>query len=75
MTSWIQPCVYSICLTEVICYGCSLALILASVSNALAQTGGDLYAVIINVAVNAWMAGHLVRARSRVRGGAGCSRR
>ncbi|MFC7261475.1 hypothetical protein [Streptomyces lutosisoli] len=36
-----------------------LALILASVPDALAQTGGDLYAVILNVAVNAWMAGHI----------------
>ncbi|MGW1170589.1 hypothetical protein [Streptomyces sp. NPDC002550] len=36
-----------------------LALILAGVPDALAQTGGDLYAVIINVAVNAWMAGHI----------------
>jgi hypothetical protein len=36
-----------------------LALILADVPNALAQTGGDLYAVILNVAVNAWMAGHI----------------
>ncbi|MFD4231370.1 hypothetical protein [Streptomyces sp. NPDC058545] len=26
--------------------------------DSLAQTGGDLYGVIINVAVNAWMAGH-----------------
>ncbi|MEU8550566.1 hypothetical protein AB0C81_26895 [Streptomyces roseoverticillatus] len=31
-----------------------LALVLASVPDSLAQTGGDLYAVIINVAVNAW---------------------
>ncbi|MFI6658054.1 hypothetical protein ACIBL8_21325 [Streptomyces sp. NPDC050523] len=36
-----------------------LALVLAGVPDALAQTGGDLYAVIINVAVNAWMAGHI----------------
>ncbi|MGP4004443.1 hypothetical protein [Streptomyces sp. 8N706] len=36
-----------------------LALILASVPDALARTGGDLYAVILNVAVNAWMAGHI----------------
>ncbi|MFJ8113097.1 hypothetical protein [Streptomyces sp. NPDC096132] len=36
-----------------------LALILADVPDALAQTGGDLYAVILNVAVNAWMAGHI----------------
>lgn len=36
-----------------------LALILAGVPDALAQSGGDLYAVILNVAVNAWMAGHL----------------
>ncbi|MFD8391077.1 hypothetical protein ACFV2N_18220 [Streptomyces sp. NPDC059680] len=32
-------------------------MILAGVPDALAQTGEDLYAVIINVAVNAWMAG------------------
>ncbi|MGX1114669.1 hypothetical protein RKD37_000032 [Streptomyces ambofaciens] len=36
-----------------------LALILAGVPDALAQTGGDLYAVILNVAVNAWTAGHI----------------
>ncbi|BAC75299.1 hypothetical protein AQJ43_37660 [Streptomyces avermitilis] len=36
-----------------------LALILAGVPNALAQTGGDLYGVIVNVAVNAWIAGHI----------------
>ncbi|MFF4214562.1 hypothetical protein ACFYZE_35570 [Streptomyces sp. NPDC001796] len=36
-----------------------LALVLASVPNALAQSGGDLYSVIVNVAVNAWMAGHI----------------
>ncbi|MGW4517910.1 hypothetical protein ACWEO4_39540 [Streptomyces sp. NPDC004393] len=36
-----------------------LALILAGVPDSLMQTGGDLYAVIINVAVNAWMAGHI----------------
>ncbi|MFF7764306.1 hypothetical protein [Streptomyces griseorubiginosus] len=36
-----------------------LALILSGVPDGLAQTGGDLYAVILNVAVNAWMAGHL----------------
>ncbi|MEU9157928.1 hypothetical protein AB0D59_47245 [Streptomyces sp. NPDC048417] len=36
-----------------------LALILAGVPNALAQTGGDLYGAIVNVAVNAWMAGHI----------------
>jgi hypothetical protein len=36
-----------------------LALVLAGVPDSLAQTGGDLYAVIINVAVNAWMAGHI----------------
>ncbi|MFB7509237.1 hypothetical protein ACFC0P_38560, partial [Streptomyces broussonetiae] len=33
--------------------------------DALAQTGGDLYAVILNVAVNAWMAGHLT-SRSKI---------
>lgn len=36
-----------------------LALVLAGVPNTLAQTGGDLYGVIVNVAVNAWMAGHI----------------
>ncbi|OEJ23070.1 hypothetical protein AR457_38455 [Streptomyces agglomeratus] len=36
-----------------------LALILAGVPDALARSGGDLYAVILNVAVNAWMAGHI----------------
>lgn len=36
-----------------------LALVLAGVPDSLVQTGGDLYAVIINVAVNAWMAGHI----------------
>ncbi|MER7914496.1 hypothetical protein [Streptomyces sp. NPDC096068] len=36
-----------------------LALILAGVSDSLVQTGGDLCAVIVNVAVNAWMAGHV----------------
>ncbi|WP_435060531.1 hypothetical protein [Streptomyces sp. bgisy060] len=36
-----------------------LALLLAGVPDSLVQTGGDLYAVIINVAVNAWMAGHI----------------
>jgi hypothetical protein len=36
-----------------------LALILGGVPDALGQTGGDLYAVILNVAVNAWMAGHI----------------
>lgn len=36
-----------------------LAVILAGVPDSLAQSGGDLYSVIINVAVNAWMAGHI----------------
>ncbi|MCF1512580.1 hypothetical protein [Streptomyces glomeratus] len=36
-----------------------LAVVLAGVPDVLAQTGGDLYAVIVNVAVNAWMAGHI----------------
>ncbi|MGQ7753670.1 DUF7019 family protein [Streptomyces sp. WC2508] len=36
-----------------------LALVLAGVPDSLAQSGGDLYATIINVAVNAWMAGHI----------------
>ncbi|MFB7947094.1 hypothetical protein ACFC6L_19505 [Kitasatospora phosalacinea] len=36
-----------------------LALILAGVPDALVESGGDLYSVIVNVAVNAWMAGHI----------------
>ncbi|MFI5987660.1 hypothetical protein ACIBEA_43230 [Streptomyces sp. NPDC051555] len=36
-----------------------LALVLAGVPDSLVQSGGDLYAVIINVAVSAWMAGHI----------------
>ncbi|GAA2840083.1 hypothetical protein GCM10010441_75510 [Kitasatospora paracochleata] len=36
-----------------------LAMILAGVPDALTETGGDLYAVIVNLAVNAWMAGHI----------------
>ncbi|WP_331738247.1 hypothetical protein [Embleya sp. NBC_00896] len=36
-----------------------LAVILAGVPDSLVETGGDLYAVIVNVAVNAWMAGHI----------------
>ncbi|MFF2146633.1 hypothetical protein [Kitasatospora sp. NPDC058190] len=36
-----------------------LALILAGVPDSLTETGGDLYSVIINVAVNAWTAGHI----------------
>ncbi|MFD0271078.1 hypothetical protein ACFVGY_31600 [Streptomyces sp. NPDC127106] len=36
-----------------------LALILAGVPDALEESGGDLYSVIVNVAVNAWMAGHI----------------
>ncbi|MFE5717873.1 hypothetical protein [Streptomyces erythrochromogenes] len=36
-----------------------LALILGGVPDALEENGGDLYAVILNVAVNAWMAGHI----------------
>ncbi|MFI9325779.1 hypothetical protein ACIGXI_39195 [Kitasatospora aureofaciens] len=36
-----------------------LALILSSVPDMLAETGGDLYAVIMNVAVNSWLAGHI----------------
>ncbi|WTX01094.1 hypothetical protein OG216_47640 (plasmid) [Streptomycetaceae bacterium NBC_01309] len=36
-----------------------LALVLAGVPDTLAETGGDLYSVIVNVAVNAWMAGHI----------------
>ncbi|MBG7704802.1 hypothetical protein HCJ76_43770 [Streptomyces sp. MC1] len=36
-----------------------LALVLVGVPDSLAQTGMDLYAVIISLAVNAWMAGHM----------------
>ncbi|MBT2527436.1 hypothetical protein J7E91_18905 [Streptomyces sp. ISL-99] len=36
-----------------------LALILAGVPDSLEESGGDLYQVITNVAVNAWMAGHI----------------
>ncbi|WP_317620848.1 hypothetical protein [Streptomyces sp. CBMA123] len=36
-----------------------LAVILAGVPDALVESGGDLYSVIVNVAVNAWMAGHI----------------
>ncbi|MGA5704491.1 hypothetical protein [Peterkaempfera bronchialis] len=36
-----------------------LALILAGVPDMLVESGGDLYNVILNVAVNAWMAGHI----------------
>jgi hypothetical protein len=36
-----------------------LALILGSVPDALAETGGDLYAVVLNTIVNAWLAGHI----------------
>ncbi|MFF3488862.1 hypothetical protein ACFYXC_37170 [Streptomyces sp. NPDC002701] len=36
-----------------------LALVLAGVTDLLTQSGGDLYAGIVNVAVNAWTAGHL----------------
>ncbi|MFB7493304.1 hypothetical protein ACFC09_01130 [Streptomyces sp. NPDC056161] len=36
-----------------------LALILAGVPDSLTETSGDLYAVILGVAVNAWMAGHI----------------
>ncbi|MGW2397199.1 hypothetical protein ACWCYY_11660 [Kitasatospora sp. NPDC001664] len=43
-----------------------LAMILADVPDALVESGGDLYSVILNVAVNAWMAGH-------VHGEDGCS--
>jgi hypothetical protein len=35
-----------------------LALILAGVPDATVETGGDLYGVILNAVVNAWMAGH-----------------
>jgi hypothetical protein len=35
--------------------GCRTPVVLFAV----AQTGGDLYGVIVNVAVNAWMAGHI----------------
>jgi hypothetical protein len=36
-----------------------LALVLAGVPDSLARSGGDLYSAIVNVAVNAWMAGHI----------------
>ncbi|MFF3429639.1 hypothetical protein [Streptomyces sp. NPDC002602] len=36
-----------------------LALILAGVPTALEENGGDLYLVVLSVAVNAWMAGHI----------------
>ncbi|MET8188779.1 hypothetical protein ABZV15_23825 [Streptomyces sp. NPDC005246] len=36
-----------------------LAVILAGVPDSLAENGGDLYAVLLNVAANAWMAGHI----------------
>ncbi|MER6386890.1 hypothetical protein ABT236_00245 [Streptomyces sp. NPDC001523] len=36
-----------------------LAIILAGVPNALEENGGDLYLVVLGVAVNAWMAGHI----------------
>lgn len=36
-----------------------LALILASVPDALAETGGGLYTVVLNAIVNAWLAGHI----------------
>ncbi|MCY0956762.1 hypothetical protein [Streptomyces sp. H27-H5] len=36
-----------------------LALILAGVPTALEENGGDLYLVVLGVAVNAWMAGHI----------------
>ncbi|MET9419056.1 hypothetical protein ABZY03_33770 [Streptomyces klenkii] len=36
-----------------------LALILSSVPDSLAENGGDLYSVILNVAVNVWLAGHI----------------
>jgi hypothetical protein len=36
-----------------------LAMILAAVPDALHTTGGDLYNTIVQIAVNAWMAGHV----------------
>jgi hypothetical protein len=36
-----------------------LALLLAGVPDALAESGGDLYGVLLNLLVNAWMAGHI----------------
>lgn len=36
-----------------------LALLLAGVPDSLTETGGDLYSVLLNVAANAWMAGHI----------------
>ncbi|KAK1177924.1 hypothetical protein B7755_006990 [Streptomyces sp. NBS 14/10] len=45
-----------------------LALVLAGVPDSLAQTSGDLYAVIVNVAVNAWVAVRLPRMSSALVG-------
>ncbi|MEU3741442.1 hypothetical protein AB0E78_30825 [Streptomyces sp. NPDC032198] len=39
-----------------------LALILTGVPDSIAQSDGDPYGVIVNVAVNAWMAGHMTAA-------------
>ncbi|MFF9492739.1 hypothetical protein [Streptomyces flaveolus] len=36
-----------------------LAPVLAGVPDSLAQSGGDLFSGIVNVAVNAWMAVHI----------------
>lgn len=36
-----------------------LAVILAGIPDAPAETGGDLYGVVMSAVVNAWMAGHI----------------
>ncbi|WP_051774449.1 hypothetical protein [Streptomyces sp. NRRL S-237] len=36
-----------------------LTLILGGLPDALEESGGDLHSAIVNVAVNAWMAGHI----------------
>ncbi|WP_405015911.1 hypothetical protein OHV05_01470 [Kitasatospora sp. NBC_00070] len=36
-----------------------LALLLAGFPDQLAENGGDLYAALLNVLVNAWLAGHI----------------
>ncbi|KQV13713.1 hypothetical protein ASC99_33425 [Kitasatospora sp. Root107] len=36
-----------------------LALLLAGFPDLLAENGGDLYAALVNVLVNAWLAGHI----------------
>lgn len=44
-----------------------LALLLAGIPDSLEETGGDLYQVLINVAVNACSARHRARTRPRAR--------